>query len=235
LSDPFKYTVIAHANRKFLGPYDQQTLEDLVDFPSTCILDIGCGKGAALAVLGGRGFGIEHNPVFADEAQKQNPNAEIWQEDAKTALSHLPQSPDLIVCMGSSQAIGSPAEAMATLASMIPSGGHVLFGDGYWRQEPDPDYLAFLGAKRDDVGSFGDGKILGENFGLKPLRSRESNNLDWSKYEDSYQQAVLDWCKANPDDPDAGAFEARITAWREAYERWGKYTLGFGIHLFKKP
>ena len=41
--------------------------------------------------------------------------------------------------------------------------------------------------------------------------------------------------RANPHDPDAQAMLERIRPWREAYLRWGRDTLGFGLYLFRLP
>lgn len=206
----------------------------MVPRPAETILDIGCGKGAALKALGGHGIGIEHNPIFAEEAKRNNPEAQIWQEDAKACLDVIAAIPDLILCLGASQAIGTPAEALARFAKIAPAGGYILFGDGYWRQTPGSEYLTFLSAEESDMGTFTDCIRLGEEMGLEAKESRETTDAEWAAYEESYQQAVLDWCRANPDDPEASAFEARIKGWRDAYLRWGKDTLGFGIHLFRK-
>jgi hypothetical protein len=39
---------------------------------------------------------------------------------------------------------------------------------------------------------------------------------------------------AHPDDPDRDAMLKRIRNWRDAYLRWGRSTLGFGLYLFQK-
>lgn len=232
MSNLFKFTIVAHANRRFLGPYDEKTLYEFLPPSAGFVLDIGCGKGAALAAVGGQGIGIEHNPSFAAEARINNPHAQIWEEDAKTCLQRVPPV-DTILCLGASQAIGAPAEAAATLASMLKPGGLLLFGDGCWRRPPDEDYLAFLEAEESDMRRFEDLPSLAPD--LEVVKSRQSTFEEWAAYEDSYHATVMDWCRANPNDPDAPAFEARITGWRDAYLKWGRETLGFGMVLWRKP
>lgn len=233
LQDRFKFTIIAHANRAFLGPYSAETLRDMVPEPGF-VLDVGCGKGAGLQALGGNGLGIDINQTFATEAKERNPDAEILIGEALPFLESLSRKPDLIVCMGASQAVGTPSEAITLFANLLHPGGKLLFGDGYWRQKPHTDYLVFLGAKESDVGQFEDTKHLGEQLGLTHLRSYASTHDDWDAYESSYQQTVLDWCDTHFDDPDAANFRERIDAWRNAYLKWGRQALGFGIHLFRK-
>jgi hypothetical protein len=49
-----------------------------------------------------------------------------------------------------------------------------------------------------------------------------------------YNRAVVEYVASNPDDADAPALRERIQDWREAYQTWGRDTLGFGLYLFKK-
>lgn len=234
MSDPFRFTQIAHAERAFLGPYDAAALHGLAPAGSQFILDIGCGKGAALEALGGKGVGIEHNAAFADEARERNPEAEIWVEDAKVCLERLEFSPELILCLGASQAIGTPAEAVARLTGLLAPGGQMIFGDGYWRRKPEAGYLEFFGCEEGDMMFLDELAGLGEPHGLEAEATYESTEADWAAYEDSYHASVLKWCDENPDDPDAEPFRARITGWRNAYLKWGHDTLGLAMVRFRK-
>lgn len=234
MSDPFRFTQIAHADRAFLGPYDAAALGGLAPAGCQFILDIGCGKGAALEALGGKGVGIEHNSAFAADARERNPEAEIWVEDAKVCLERLPRSPDLILCLGASQAIGTPAEAVARLAELLAPGGCLIFGDGYWRRNPDAGYLEFFGCEERDMLFLEELTALGEPHGLEVEATYESIEADWAAYEDSYHASVMKWCEENPDDSDAEAFRTRITGWREAYLKWGHDTLGFAMVRCRK-
>jgi SAM-dependent methyltransferase len=229
--DRFKFTTIAHARRRFLGPYDDAALKELVPDPPGSVLDVGCGKGAVLAALGGRGIGIEFNPAFAAEARTTNPEAQIWEEDARDCLARAPET-ELIACLGASQAIGSRNEAILALSDRLLSGGSLLFGEGYWRATPDPEYLAFLEAKEEDMTTFEE--LISSAPGLTVLAARESTLEDWDSYEDSYYGSVINWCEANREDENAERFHDRITRWRDAYLRWGRHTLGFGIVHWRK-
>jgi SAM-dependent methyltransferase len=231
LQDRFKFTTIAHAERDFLGPYSAESL--LVEDRPKFVLDVGCGKGAALQALGGIGIGIEFNPSFATDAALRN-LAQILVRDARECLAELSATPDLIVCNGASQAIGTRQEAMETLAKLLPSGGRLLFGDGYWRESPCDDYLSFLGCDKSEMSSFEEMRQSGEPLGLECIGSHESTLADWDSYENSYHHSVISWCEAHPGDGDEPAFRSRITSWRDAYLRWGRETLGFGICLFQR-
>jgi len=52
LDERFKFTTIAHAERAFLGPYGSEAIERLLGKFEGFVVDVGCGKGAVLEVLG---------------------------------------------------------------------------------------------------------------------------------------------------------------------------------------
>lgn len=216
-----------------MGPYGENTLRRLVPEPRGPVIDIGCGKGAALAAFGGEGIGLEINPEFAADARRANPQAEIREGDAKEQFPQLPE-PGLVLCLGASQALGEPEEAIGILAEKLRPGGILLFGDGYWRQTPAPEYLEFLGCTEADIPTFEAFKSRGRSYGLEFEEGVESTAEDWDAYEDSYYQSVVDWCDRNSDDPDSDGFRARIEGWRSAYLTWGRGTLGFGIVRYRK-
>lgn len=54
-------------------------------------------------------------------------------------------------------------------------------------------------------------------------------------YEGLYCLSMESFVRDHPQDPDAAPFRERIRAWRDAYRRWGRDTLGFGYYLFCKP
>lgn len=233
MNDRFKFTVIAHANREILGPYSAEALKNLLPETRGPVLDIGCGKGAALAALGGHGVGLEINPEFAAQARHANPQAEILEGDAKEHFAKLSQ-PAVVLCLGASQAFGEPTDALSAIAEKLPIGGVLLFGDGYWRQKPPSGYLEFFGCAESDMPYLGAFRTRGEPYGLAFEAAFESTFEDWSSYEDSYYQSVIDWCEANPNDTDANGFRDRIEAWRKAYLAWGRETLGFAIVRYRK-
>ncbi|MDA1017867.1 MAG: hypothetical protein O3A00_25845 [Planctomycetota bacterium] len=61
----------------------------------------------------------------------------------------------------------------------------------------------------------------------------ECSQSEWDDYEDQYAQNVEEFVRANEHDPDAEAMLQRIRPWRDAYLRWGRDTLGFGLYLFR--
>jgi len=148
-------------------------------------------------------------------------------------LDSLTTTPDLAVCLGASQAIGTPHEALVRFAELVRPGGLLLFGDGYWRAKPASEYLDFLGASESDLGDESLIPQLASEFGLTVESRYLSTDDDWDDYENAYAAGVRSWCEANPDDSDCEPFRRRIEAWHDAYRRWGRSTLGCGIWLLQ--
>ena len=61
------------------------------------------------------------------------------------------------ICIGSTHAFGAGDSAYPNtferLKQLVRPGGYLLIGEGYWKQEPAPEYLAFIG---DPVGIYRD-------------------------------------------------------------------------------
>jgi SAM-dependent methyltransferase len=142
---------------------------------------------------------------------------------------------DGVLCVGASQALGTPREAPARLARLLAQGGVLMLGEGYWRREPAPEYLALLGATRQELTDHEGNRELGQQAGLTCFHAVETPPEDFERYERRYAEAIESWVAANAGDPDAGGMLQRIRAWRAAYERWGRDTLGFGLYLFRIP
>lgn len=234
MTDPFKFTTIAFTGRDFLGPYDATAIRELAGACQGPVVDFGCGKGTVMEALGLSGVGIEENPHCAEEAVQRNPASQIWTRDAKESLQDIPPNPGMVVCLGASQAIGTPGEALAYFATLLPTGGHLLYGDGFWEKPPSQDYLDFLGAKESEMPYLENATYEAKSFGFLPLKTYVSTQADWDSFEDSYFANVIRWCDENPNDPDEEAFRARITKWRDGYLKWGRGTLGFAITLYER-
>jgi len=140
-----------------------------------------------------------------------------------------------IICMGSSQAIGSLADAMAWAHRALRPGGVALFADGFWQQPPAQDYLDVLGATADEMRTHAGNAALARSAGFRVLHTMTANNDEWDEYEGLYCGAVERYADAHPEDPEAPAMAQRIAAWHEAYLTWGRATLGYGYYVLQKP
>jgi SAM-dependent methyltransferase len=246
--DRRKFTTIAHATHRYLGPLSPEKAGRLIEGLKLCdgarVLDIGCGRAGFLLDLAERhpivGLGIDINTAFLAHAQAEALRREV---DARIRFVEGPLMDavaqgmqfDAIVCLGSSQAIGSFADALRWAHGHLVDGGVALFGDGYWKRPPDPGYLEVLGAPTADVmGTHAANARLAREAGFELLSTACANEDEWDEYEGRYIAAIERHCQAHPSDPDVPAMLARIRAWHDAYLTWGRDTLGFGYYTLLK-
>lgn len=207
------------------------------------ILDIGCGKAGLLLDLVGeygcRGIGVDPHPEGIEAASAAAKERGLEDRislcaEAFDRTRHGEPSSDLILCIGSSQALGPLEQAIPKLHDLLPPGGHLLLADGYWQTKPSPEYLAFLGCEESEMRTF---EALQDHLsaqGLQVLHARETSLEEWDRYEDTYAANLFRFLDEHPEDPDADVFRSRITAWRDAYLRLGRGTLGFGLFLLRR-
>jgi hypothetical protein len=118
---------------------------------------------------------------------------------------------------------------------LIVPRGMLLIADGYMRQPASPEYRALLGDTIPDSMTHAANVAAGIDCGLIPLAAWTSNEDEWDEFEWNYQRNVEQAAIRAPDDPSAQAKLAQRRRWMEAYLRWGRDTLGYGVYLFQSP
>ncbi|HTE06254.1 MAG TPA: methyltransferase [Planctomycetota bacterium] len=251
--DPLKFTTIAHGGMSVCNPLGDEVLDDALAILAQWLppgrarlLDIGCGKAELLLRLVERhdvaATGVDINAAFLAEAaaKARSRGCALELHESRFAdflAGRAPGSPpfDALLCLGASQAVG-PARATPTrLAPLLAPGGLLLLGEGFWAREPDDRYLAALGAARDDLTDHAGNQELGAEAGLTCVHAVATSDEDFARYEERYAATVQAHLAAHPEDPDGPEMAARLAGWREAYEAWGRETLGFGLYLYVAP
>jgi cyclopropane fatty-acyl-phospholipid synthase-like methyltransferase len=247
--DPQKFTTIAHGGHRYYSPLSPAKAAALARMLALSagdrVLDIGCGRAQFLLEVVAahpavHGVGVDRNAAFIACARAAAVEAGVAD---RTTLLAAPVAEAVradgrfaaVVCMGSSQAVGTFPEALAWAARALSPGGTALFADGYWKQPPAPDYLDVLGATADEMLTHADNAAAARAAGFRVLATTTSSDDEWDEYEGLYCAAVERHVDTHPDDPDAAAMAARIRRWHDAYLRWGRATLGFGFYLLLKP
>lgn len=108
-----------------------------------------------------------------------------------------------------------------------------MIGEGFWRRAPEAEYLAVLGASRDELHDLDGTLAVLRDAGFDVVRTLVSSQADFDRYEDRYAANLERFVGAHPDDPHAAGFAERIRAWRAAYLRWGRDTLGFALFVLR--
>jgi hypothetical protein len=121
------------------------------------------------------------------------------------------------------------------LRQLVRPGGRILIGEGYWKQDPAPEYLKLLG---DPVGIYQDhaGNLaLAREHGLIPLYAAVSSEDEWDDFEWSCAMQIEREAADAPNNQALSEKLDRSRRWRDGYLRWGRRTMGFGFYLFRNP
>jgi len=221
---------IAHEGMAIMNPLSSAKLDEAIEVleleRGARVVDLGCGKGELLRRLVERyaatAIGVDTSPELLAEARRHG--IETVEGDA---TAYDGDGFDLAASVGGPVSLGK-------LASLVRSGGFVLYGDGYWRRDPDAAYLAALGATREELSDYAGTIAAGEELGLVPLHAVVASVDDFDRYEWAWSRNGERYAAAHPDEPGVDQFLAWIRNGRRRYvELGGRETLGFGLFLFR--
>ncbi len=159
-----------------------------------------------------------------------------WMND-EIADCGLGREFDAAICVGATHAFGSPGEGLLrTLERMhefVKPGGRLLVGEGYWRQEPPQEYLHVTPFEGHHLADHASNEALGARTGWVLIHSEVSSLEEWDEFESSFLREAEARSAGVPEDEDARAELVHWRSWNEAYQRWGRDTLGFGFYVFE--
>jgi SAM-dependent methyltransferase len=243
--DRTRFSALAHRDHALCSPISEAKLDRLIALldlrEGARVLDIGCGKGELLVRIlekvRVRAVGIDRSSSLLDEgrraAARRVPDGDLTLIDGDArAHAFEPASFEVVASLGCG-AFGGLRATLGAIAPLLRARGRVLIGDGYWKREPDEDYLAHLGASRDELEAHAGNVAAGIAEGFALEYATTSNDDEWDHYEGLYLRAIERFAAEHPDDPDHDVMLSRIRGWRDAYYRWGRDTLGFGVYLFR--
>ncbi len=234
--DPGRYSVLGHRGMPLWHPNDPGALERLIDAarlgPESSVLDVGCGRAeVALRIIertDARVRAVDVSPaaiaIARDAASRRDPRGRL---DAVCApFDATGEAPvDLAVCIGSTHVLGGFDGTLTALGALLRPGGRLLIGEGFWAEEPDPQWLdRRFGGQRD---AFCDLKALRARlaWGWRVVAEHQVSRAGWLAYESGHNANLR-----AAQGPDAAAMRARSDGWHGDWKRWGS-ALGFGLWL----
>jgi SAM-dependent methyltransferase len=243
-----KFSALAHRDHDYCNPIAAVKIERILDLlplqADARVLDLGCGRGELALRI------IDRFQAEVTAVDISSPMLDAARERAQWcgALGRLrlikidiaeysPESEsfDLTVMLGGGGIAGGFAGICARLAQWTRPGGYVLIGEGYWVKAPATEYLAHLETTADELLDHHGNLQAGIDTGLIPLHAVVASADEWDEYEWKYSRSIERYAMEQPADPDVPAMLERIRRWRDAYLRWGRDTLGFGLYLFHRP
>lgn len=246
--NPDKFSFIAHRDHDYCNPVAAAKIERVLDLMPLAegarALDLGCGRAElALRIIeryGASVVAVERSPFMLDAARERaewtGALSKLHLDDRDIrAFRADPETFHLTVMLGAGGIDGGMAGICRTLRGWTRPGGYVLVGEGYWKSKPAHEYLNVLGAQAGDCTDHHGNVQAGVDAGLVPLHAVTASDDEWDEYEWKYARAIERHASEQPGDADVPAMLERSRRWRDAWLRWGRDTLGFGVYLFWRP
>jgi SAM-dependent methyltransferase len=226
------YTAVAHRDLSILNPLPgeafDRAIETLELSREARVIDFGCGKGDLLrrivARYGCHAEGIDLSSRFIEDAQNALPSGKFTVADV--SAMRVEPGYDVAACIGASHAFGDTAAALNALARAVKPHGTLLLGEGYWRREPEADYLHAIEGRRDELLPLDMTIALAWTRRLALRETFVATETDFLRYESAHAKAIA----AHGDE----TMKERSRKWHAAFERWGRTTMGFALFVFEK-
>lgn len=220
------YWAIAERDLDIQSPITDRKMRQLDDYcairDGLQILDIGCGKGWMLRTWAEkydlRGTGIDINPHFILAAEAEAAAARK-QLGGKLSFSNIdlkdftpePASFDVILCLGTSYALGGLVEALEWMHRVCKPGGSVAIGEPTLRHRPS--YPLGIKLPHDAVEAI----ALIERHGFEVSATISASEADFERYVSHHRQSTLAWGREHPEHPD------HADVLKKSRETWQNY------------
>lgn len=230
------HEALPHANPLSLAQMNKLATLALERHPRTAV-EVGCGPGTFSIGLVKRSdirvTAFEINPYFVIRARQSVAREQLvgevafLQEDAKT---YAGEKVDLMICIGSSEAFGTPRQAISHATNLLQTNGTLVFGDLVWLSPPPQQFLDFLGAPEELYWS---AECSSQVFATEDLvlhAELRASVESWEEYEGAILTGRL--ALANTLSVDEGhALRERAHGWFHEYKARGQHCLGFAAYV----
>jgi SAM-dependent methyltransferase len=129
-----------------------------------------------------------------------------------------PETADRVLCLGASHAFGGTEQALAALATRVPAGGRLLYGDGCWENPPTAAATEIFG---DEVLPLPGLLEACRAAGWRVIHLSTADQREWDDFESTFRAGRQEWLIGHGGDPRA----AEIRDWLDTRER--QYVEGY--------
>lgn len=225
------------AGHAFHGPLSEERAARIVARLAAArpasVLDIGCGWGELLlrvlaAVPGAHGVGVDLNAGDLERGRALAAERGIgsrvrYVEESARGTRRGPA--DVVLCLGSGQALADPGEPgyppalFGALRGLVNPGGRVLLGEGFFRRVPTGAELSRMwpGAAPGDHPGLGALVDAARAGGFRPLWTETASESEWEEFESAYRAGREEWLARHPDHPRAEEIAAEVDTQRAAW------------------
>jgi cyclopropane fatty-acyl-phospholipid synthase-like methyltransferase len=211
--------------------------------PAGWVLDLAADTGGllldAVALHGCRGLGLVANDALAAAARASAAGEGLAGRVDFTVAAAAEFVPacrlDAILCVGPASASGSLEAGAARWLDWLRVGGVLVLGEPFLRRAPAPRYRALLGAAGADLRMTGVSARSVVRAGFELLVTAVCSESEWDAHESASYRATLEYAANRVAEPEARALRERADARYQAYWKYGRDTLGFAFHAFRKP
>jgi cyclopropane fatty-acyl-phospholipid synthase-like methyltransferase len=236
--DDLNYWAIAERDIEIQNPVTDRKLRLLDDYcdirDGLSILDIGCGKAWVLRQWADKfaieGVGVDINPRFTEVAQRRPPSRGrlTFHTRPMAGFTVTPGSYDVVLCLGSSQAIGDIPAAVDWMVEAAKPGGSVVLGTVTLKHQPE--------VPKGEILPLDVTQVIGviERHGAEVSATISASEADYERYASHHRHATLAWARANPTHPDhAEVLERSRSNWM-VYLKTVRPLLGFTVFVGRK-
>ena len=206
--------------------------------PGQQITDIGCGWGELLIRVTGRArsAGGEQGEVTATgvdtdtwalargrgSARRHGLGQQVEFVEADAAAWR--RTADRVLCVGASHAFGGATPALKALSGLVPAGGRLLYGDGYWAATPSQAAIGIFG---EQVLPLPELLEAVRAQGWRVIHLSVADQREWDDFESTFRAGRQEWLVAHPDDPRAGEVRDWLDYREREYLKTYRGVLGF--------
>jgi cyclopropane fatty-acyl-phospholipid synthase-like methyltransferase len=212
----------------------------------TRVLDLACGRGELLAQWARQhelqGTGVDDSAAAITLAQKRAEELEVWSQLQFVVADVLayPQpyhQYNVIALLSATGLAATLPEVLDTLRQAIKkdTGGLLLVGEMFWRQEPTPALCRALEVERDWLET---PASLVDQFtaaGLELVDMLLLTPADWDAYYAQQWRTCAAWLAEHDDDADAPALRDWLHRSRRYYLHYEREALGWGAFVVTVP